>query len=67
VTSNVASLLDKVSGSGCILVGDKGELFSVKAIPQTIPRNLFKGGTDERQHLEWEGPKMRAKNAPEAS
>jgi predicted dehydrogenase len=134
VSSNVASLLDKVSGSGCILVGDKGELFSpddgdgdfrffaklkdekeltrateheaTKAIPQTIPRNLFKGGTDERQHqewiaackggapaysnfdvaaylteimllgcvalrtgtkLEWDGPKMRAKNAPEAS
>jgi hypothetical protein len=134
VTSNVVSLLDKVSGSGCILVGDKGELFSpddgdgdfrffvklkdekelvrateheaAKAILPTIPRNLFKGGTDERQHLEWiaackggppaysnfdvaaylteimllgcvamrtgkklewDGPKMRAKNAPEAS
>jgi hypothetical protein len=134
VTSNVVSLLDKVSGSGCILVGDKGELFSpddgdgdfrffaklkdekdltrateheaAKAIPQTIPRNLFRGGTDERQHLEWiaackggtpaysnfdvaaylteimllgcvalrtgkklewDGPKMRANNAPEAS
>ena len=134
VTSNVATLLDKVSASGCVLVGDKGELFSpddgdgdfrffaklkdekeltrateheaVKAIPQTIQRNLFKGGTDERQHLEWiaackggapaysnfdvaaylteimllgcvalrtgrklewDGPKMRAKNAPEAS
>src|SRR6266404_2000759 len=81
VTSNVTSLLDKVSGSGCVLVGDKGELFSpddgdgdfrffaklkdekeltrateheaAKAIPQTVPRNLFKGGTDERQHLEW--------------
>jgi predicted dehydrogenase len=133
-TSNILSLLDQVSGSGCILVGDKGELFSpddgdgdfrffaklkddkeltrateheaVKAIPQTIPRNLFKGGTDERQHqewiaackggpapysnfdvaaylteimllgcvamrtgkrLEWDGPKMVAKNAPEAS
>ena len=134
VTANVVSLLDQVSGSGCILVGDKGELFSpddgdgdfrffaklkddkeltratdheaVKAIPQTIPRNPFKGGTDERQHqewiaackggppaysnfdvaaylteimllgcvamrtgkkLEWDGPKMRARNAPEAS
>ena len=134
VTANVVSLLDQVSGSGCILVGDKGELFSpddgdgdfrffaklkdekeltrateheaAKAIPQTLPRNLFKGGTDERQHqewiaackggapgysnfdvaaylteimllgcvamrtgkkLEWDGPKMRAKNAPEAS
>jgi predicted dehydrogenase len=134
VTANVVSMLDQVSGSGCILVGEKGELFSpddgdgdfrffaklkddkeltratdheaVKAIPQTIPRNTFKGGTDERQHqewiaackggpapysnfdvaaylteimllgcvamrtgkkLEWDGPKMRAKNAPEAS
>jgi hypothetical protein len=134
VTPNVVSLLDQVSGSGCLLVGEKGELFSpddgdgdfrffaklkdekeltratdheaVKAIPQTIPRNPFKGGTDERQHqewiaackggpppysnfdvaaylteimllgcvamrtgkkLEWDGPKMRAKNAPEAS
>ncbi len=134
VTSNIVNLLDQVSGSGCILVGDKGELFSpddgdgdfrffaklkdekdlvratdhegAKAIPQTILRNQFKGGTDERQHqewiaackggppaysnfdvaaylteimllgcvamrtgkkLEWDGPKMRAKNAPEAS
>jgi len=134
ITSNVANLLDQVSGSGCILVGDKGELFSpddgdgdfrffaklkdekeltrateheaAKAIPQSIPRNTFKGGTDERQHqewiaackggmpaysnfdvaaylteimllgcvalrtgkkLEWDGPKMRARNAPEAS
>jgi len=134
VTSTVVSLLDEVSGSGCILSGDKGELFSpddgdgdfrffaklkdekdlkrateheaAKAIPQTIPRNVFKGGTDERQHqewiaackggapaysnfdvaaylteimllgcvamrtgkkLEWDGPEMRAKNAPEAA
>jgi predicted dehydrogenase len=134
VTGNVVNLLDQVSHSGCILVGDKGELFSpddgdgdfrffaklkgdkeltratdheaVKAIPQTIPRNPFKGGTDERQHqewiaackggapgysnfdiaaylteimllgcvamrtgkkLEWDGPKMRANNAPEAA
>ena len=134
VTTSIASLLDQVSGSGCLLVGEKGELFSpddgdgdfrffaklkddkeltratdheaVKAIPQTIPRNVFKGGTDERQHqewiaackggpapysnfdvaaylteimllgcvamrtgkkLEWDGPKMCATNAPEAS
>jgi predicted dehydrogenase len=134
VTANIVSMLDQVSGSGCLLVGEKGELFSpddgdgdfrffaklkgdkeltratdheaVKAIPQIIPRNQFKGGTDERQHqewiaackggpapysnfdvaaylteimllgcvamrtgkkLEWDGPKMRATNAPEAS
>jgi predicted dehydrogenase len=134
VTANVVNLLDEVSGSGCILAGEKGELFSsddgdgdfrffaklkdekeltratlpeaAKAIPQSIPRNLFKGGTDERQHqewiaackggspaysnfdvaaylteimllgcvamrtgkkLEWDGPGMQAKNAPEAS
>jgi len=134
VTSNIVNLLDQVSGSGCLLLGEKGELFSpddgdgdfrffaklkdekelkrateheaVKTIPQTIPRNPFKGGTDERQHqewiaackggapaysnfdvaaylteimllgcvalrsgrkLEWDGPGMRATNAPEAS
>lgn len=134
VTSNVVNLLDQVSGSGCLLLGEKGELFSpddgdgdfrffaklkdekelkratehegAKAIPQSIPRNTFKGGTDERQHLEWiaackggapaysnfdvaaylteimllgcvamrtgrklewDGPEMRARNAPEAS
>ena len=134
VTGNVVNLLDQVSGSGCILVGDKGELFSpddgdgdfrffaklkdekelvrateheaTKGITPIIARNPFKGGTDERQHqewiaackggppaysnfdvaaylteimllgcvamrtgkrLEWDGPKMRARNAPEAS
>jgi len=133
-TSSVVSMLDQVSGSGCILVGENGELFSpddgdgdfrffaklkgdkelkrateheaVKGMPQSIPRNPFKGGTDERQHqewiaackggpapysnfdiaaylteimllgcvamrtgkkLEWDGPNMCAKNAPEAS
>jgi predicted dehydrogenase len=70
---------DQVPGSGCLLIGDKGQLFSpddygaqffvklndekelvdgknheaVKAIPQIIPRNEHPGGTDERQHLEW--------------
>lgn len=79
---------------------------AVKAIPQTIPRNEFKGSSDLRQHLEWiaackggkpgysnfdiaaylteiillgcvamrvgkkiewDGPNMRATNAPEAA
>jgi len=134
VTADVATLLDQVSGSGCLMIGDKGQVFSpddgdgdlrffvklqgekeltrateheaVKAIPQSIPRNAFQGGTDERQHqewiaackggppgysnfdiaaylteimllgvvalrtgqkLEWDGPKMRAKNSKEAA
>jgi len=71
--------MDKIPGSGCLLLGDNGTLFSdndygaqffiklkgekdmrdgktheaVKAIPQSIPRNAFQGGGDERQHLEW--------------
>jgi hypothetical protein len=71
--------MDKIPGSGCFLIGDKGNLFSpddygaqfflklkgdkemkdgktheaVKAIPHTIALNAFQGGTDERQHLEW--------------
>jgi hypothetical protein len=134
VTADVEALLDKVSGSGCLMVGDKGQLFSpddgdqdlrfylklkdekelkrgseheaVKAIPQTVARNAFQGSPDQRQHLEWiaackggkpaysnfdiaaylteiillgcvalrtgkklewDGPSMRAKNAPEAA
>jgi len=132
VTSEVRDLLEKVPGSGCLLVGDKGKLFSpddygarfflklndekeltdgrnheaVKAIPQKIPRNEHQGDGDKRHHLEWisackggregysnfdiaaylteiillgcvalrvgkklewDGPKMVAKNAPEAT
>ena len=134
VTADIVALQDEVSGSGCLLVGDKGQAFSpddgdqdlrffvklkdekefkrgldhdaVKALPQTLPRNAFQGSPDERQHLEWiaackggkpgysnfdiaaylteiillgcvalrvgkklewDGPKMRAKNAPEAA
>lgn len=131
VTADVEQLLDGVPGSGCILIGDKGKIFSpddygarfflklntdkefvngpshdaVKAVPQTIPRNTFQGGADERHHqewiaackggppgysnfdiaaylteiillgcvalktgkpLDWDGPRMRATNAPEA-
>ena len=125
-------MMDKVPGSGCLLIGDNGKLFSpddygaqffiklkgekeltdgrnheaLKAIPQVIPRNTFSGGTDQRQHqewiaackggspgysdfdvaaylteiillgcvalrvgrkIEWDGPNMLAKNAPEAA
>jgi len=134
ITADVESLLGKVPGSGCLLIGDKGQMFSpddygarffvklkdekefitydshggVTAIPQTIPRNRFRGESDVRHHLEWiaaikennpelcysrfdiaadlteimllgcvalrvgkklewDGPAMRAKNAPEAA
>ena len=131
LTNDIKEMMEKVPGSGCLLIGDKGKLFSpddygarfflrlndekeykdgknheaVKAIPQTIPRNEHAGGGDERHHLEWiaackggrpgysnfdiaaylteiillgcvalrvgkklewDGPKMRATNAPEA-
>lgn len=132
LTNDIKEMMGSVPGSGCLLIGDKGKLFSpddygarfflrlndekeykdgkihgaVKAIPQTIPRNEHPGGGDERHHLEWiaackggqpgysnfdiaaylteiillgcvalrvgkklewDGPQMRAKNAPEAS
>ena len=79
VLGDVLEMMDKIPGSGCLLIGDKGTLFSpddygaqffiklkgekemtdgkahpaVKAIAQTIPRNAFQGGNDERHHLEW--------------
>jgi hypothetical protein len=72
-------MMDKVPGSGCLLIGNNGKLFSpddygaqffvklkgekeftdgknheaVRAIRQTIPRNAFPGGADQRHHLEW--------------
>jgi len=132
ITRSIRDLQEHLPDSGCLLVGEKGELFSpddygarfflklkdekdlvdgksheaVKAIPQTIPRNEHPGGGDPRQHLEWiagckggptpysnfdiaaylteiillgcvalrvgkrldwDGPNMRAKNAPEAA
>ena len=79
VLADVQEMMDRIPGSGCLLIGDKGTLFSpddygaqfflklkgekemkdgktheaVKAIPQSITRNAFQGGSDERQHLEW--------------
>jgi hypothetical protein len=134
IIAPIEDAFEKVSGSGCVLVGDKGQLFSpddgdqdlrlfvklkdekelvdakvheaVKAIPQALPRNAHQGSPDQRQHLEWiaackggkpaysnfdvaaylteiillgcvalrtgkklewDGPKMMAKNAPEAA
>jgi len=28
ITTDVAALLDQVSGSGCLMIGDKGQVFS---------------------------------------
>lgn len=132
VTADIEEMMGQVPGSGCLLIGDKGRIFSpddygakfflrlkdekelsegknhgaVKAIPETIVRNEFKGTGDARHHLEWiasckggkpaysnfdiaaylteiillgcvamrvgkklewDGPGMRAKNAPEAA
>jgi len=132
LTKDIKELLETVPDSGCLLIGDKGQLFSpddyggrfyvklndekelteskdredVKAVAMTVPRNLFKGEVDLRHHqewiaackggpepyshfgiaaylteiillgcvalrvgkkLEWDGPNMRAKNAPEAA
>ena len=79
VLEDVQDMLDKIPGSGCLLIGENGKLFSpddsgaqffiklkgekeltdgknheaVKAIPQVIPRNTFPGDSDQRQHLEW--------------
>jgi hypothetical protein len=132
IVADVEEMMGQVPGSGCILVGDKGKIFSpddygakfflrlkdekeltdsrnheaVKVIPQSIPRSEFQGDADARQHLEWikackggrtpysnfdiaaylteiillgcvamrvgkklewDGPNMKAKNAPEAA
>ena len=132
MTGDVAGLLESVPDSGCLLVGDKGRIFSpddygtrfylrlngekelqlsrehpaVEAVAQTIRRNEFSPDNDAAQHLEWiaackgghpgysnfdiaakhteiillgcialrlgkklewDGPNMRATNAPEAT
>ena len=79
ITAEIEEMTGQVPGSGCVLIGDKGKLFSpddygarfflklngekaltngkdheaVKAIAQTIPRNAFQGDADKRHHLEW--------------
>jgi hypothetical protein len=125
-------MMDKVPSSGCLVIGEKGQVFSpddygsrffiklndekelkngndheaAKVVPVTLPRNNLSKDTDAKQHLEWiaackggitpysnfgiaaylteiillgcvalrvgkrldwDGPKMRATNAPEAA
>ncbi len=132
LTRDIRELLDRVPDSGCLLIGEKGQIFSpddygarffvklngekdlvngnaheaAKAVPVTLPRNTNPGEGDKRQHLEWiaackggptpfsnfdiaaylteiillgcvalrvgkrlewDGPKMRATNAPDAA
>ena len=136
VTADMLSIVDRLTtngqipGSGCLMIGDKGQIFSpddygtqfylklkddkafingaghpaAKEIPVTIERNPFSGGSAHHQEwiaackggkpgysnfdiaaylteimvlgcvamragkkLEWDGPNMLAKNAPEAS
>jgi hypothetical protein len=132
VTRDIGDLLEKVPDSGCLLIGDKGRMFSpddygtrcyirmtdekelrdakdheaARAIPESIVRNTLSNDNDHAHHLEWinackggpdpysnfgvaaylteiillgcialrvgkklewDGPNMRAKNAPEAA
>ena len=79
VTKDIKALQDEVPSSGCLLVGEKGILFSpddygsrffiklndehelvdgkaheaAKAVPVTLPRNPHQGDADLKQHLEW--------------
>lgn len=79
LTQDIANLLDKVPIAGCLLIGEKGQIFSpddygarffiklngekelvngnvheaAKAVPVTLPRNQHQGEADRRQHLEW--------------
>ncbi len=79
LTTDIVEMLGEMPGSGCLLIGDKGKIFSpddygeqffikqngeqkfahykkhpaVASIPQTLPRNTFKGDNDRRHHQEW--------------
>ncbi len=79
LTREIEEMMGSIPGSGCLLIGEKGKIFSpddygarffiqmkgekeltegknhdaVKAVPQRIPRNAFEGDADKRQHLEW--------------
>ena len=79
LTADIEEMLGEVPGSGCLLIGDGGKIFSpddygeqffikrigeknfthykkheaVTAVPQSLPRNPFKGDNDRRHHQEW--------------
>lgn len=79
LTGDIIAFQGEMPGSGCLLIGDKGQIFSpddygeefyiklnddkkfeyykkhpaVAAIPMWLPRNTHKGGSDQKQHLEW--------------
>ena len=79
LTADIAEMMGEVPNSACLIIGDKGKIFSpddygeqffvrlndekkythykkheaIAAIPQSIPRNPFKGDNDHRQHQEW--------------
>jgi hypothetical protein len=79
LTGDIEAMLGEMPGSGALLIGDKGVIFSpddygeqffvklndekkfthykkhpaVEPVPQSIPRNTFKGDTDLKHHLEW--------------
>jgi len=77
--ADIEALQGEVPNSACLLIGEKGTIFSpddygeqffiklkddpkyvhykkhpaVAPIPESIPRNPFKGDSDHRHHLEW--------------
>ena len=81
LTADIEEMLGEMPGSGALLIGTKGKIFSPddygeqffikqtgekkfthykkhpaateEMIGQSIPRNAFKGSTDEKHHLEW--------------
>ena len=79
ITGDIVAMLGEMPGSGCLIVGEKGQIFSpddygeqffvkltddpkfvhykkhpaIALIPETIPRNPFKGDADRKHHLEW--------------
>ncbi|HTL59221.1 MAG TPA: Gfo/Idh/MocA family oxidoreductase [Candidatus Limnocylindrales bacterium] len=79
VTKDIKELLEKVPDAGCLLIGEKGQIFSpddygarffiklndekefvngtthegAKAVPVSLPRNTLASDTDAKQHLEW--------------
>jgi hypothetical protein len=79
LTKDIKELLETVPISGCLLIGEKGQLFSkddygtnffiklngekelvdgsrhpaAKSVPVTLPRNHLSQDMDAQQHLEW--------------